>query len=355
MVYVRTLMVIAALAVITAGCGADDAPAAGDLEPLAPTLGAGLEPSGPNGPDVWTEVAWIDRYERFDQMVADADILVRGTITGIEAGRFPSTGTARAFRVEIVEQFAGEPRTEILFEDGSADLPTGISTGVEGSPWLARGDEVFLFLAANDAISDGASRAYEVRHAYSVVRVADDGSLENAPRVDDRVVADRRDDLGRAIADALAVIASPGYVRLPGRDALAAVQETRTSSPVPIGATTAPWGEEAELFVAGTEGGFCWAVVSAGTEPLDAEWSCPTFDVVTALAASGPYILSSGLDSPWLVGVGPISGTEPAPAGLLTKPIDPDSFGFEVPADAADLQVYFGVDPEAEGPLGSQN
>ena len=340
--FVLVTMMTVALTAAACGAGADSS-SGGAQEPALRVRSA--PPAAVPMPDLWKELAWVERYERFDQMVADAALIVRGTVTSVGPGRVLSTETYRSFRVEVRRQYSGEPADEILFEDGSANLRDGTSVGVSSSPWLAPGDEVLLFLRVNDAISDGDRPAFEVQHAFSVVRVGDDMRLENPPRFGAQVVAEELGGLDRAVLAALDEISALGYVPLPSRDEWAVLAATRTSDPVVVAVATATSGDEAELVVAGTATGFCWAIVTPGSAPGATDWACPSFDLVNALAADRPYLAPAGPGDRWLVGLGPASDPPDAPE-LETIALDAAALGFEIPTEVVDRQIYFGPNPE---------
>jgi hypothetical protein len=282
-------------------------------------------------------------FQTLSQVVSHADVVVRGKIVGIGAGRELTGETGRAFLVDITDLIHGSHRdAQLVFEDGSVVLDDGRSIGLEHSPWLTLGDEVFLFLEKNDAIDDKGGPAYESQHSYSVVLIEPDKELANPPRLANgtKIASDLAEFVG-LLEIAREEISDGAVPDFDSADERAEREQKLTGDPVAVatarGSNKANW----DLVLAPTSVGFCWAVVPPRVSPDSSEWSCPTFELVETLLQSGPIVLPANPDSGLTVGIALAADLKEVP-NIAEVGIDDGIFGDE--RSGYDLRFFFGIE-----------
>lgn len=145
-------------------------------------------------PDAVAVTSDAPTYATLDELVGASDVVLRGTVAGVERGRWFGSGApgesriqSRLITVEVDEVLAGgAPTGEAILVEEEGWLADGAPIVVDGAPSVAVGDDAIWFLVEG---GDPELAAYVVVNGQGRYVVDDDGRLTGATGTDPLVTS----------------------------------------------------------------------------------------------------------------------------------------------------------------------
>ena len=291
------LLTATAMVTLLANCSSADDTSA----PTSPASDSGTEPTE----IILTQGAEVYTYDSLAQLIASADVVVRGTVVGDQSGPQLDGGrTVREVLLHVAETYRGDVGIDstIAIDTGAGwDTASGLAYRYEPIPWLVLGDEVIAFLI------EPAGRSGDLEVIGSNGIVLRDGELtrtEHHTRIGETLTAFTWPELLSQMTDAAAEAAS-GRVSPAADPTLEdpAVHQL-IGDPIPVASTTSTNGTPWTLVAAPSAGGLCYDVVETGSEGAVTTLELCLSDAAISAIAPGTVMATVAVRSPdLLVGI----------------------------------------------------